>query len=325
MKKGTIREIVSKLIYDPNIDPADYSVVFKDSSILRRVPFTYLEFADDGFYYFGNFYPLYKIMAIIRDRDGEYLLKRNIFGIRIIGDKGLEFPDYPMDLRAIYDDFSLHRYASQLLFSLRSRLEEKDFLEWFRILGEFKVFNYSNYTVYIITDPGPFRGVTLFVSSNKRILLRSIPTPLNIDDVRDKINNHKACFQRILGDIEHIFLLEHNCVRIKNYLTIKQCSKWQEELVNRLDRNFSIFIDKKGDQKHLLDICDQSDFLFLDSESEIELARVIGIDSSMDLNNCTRLRNATLNPNTLIKIHDKDIIFAMKRSGSVSRGANLIP
>jgi len=325
LKKGTIREVIAKLIHDPNIDPAEYSVIFRDSDVLRRVPFTYLEFVEGGFYYFGNFYPLYKIMAIINDESREYLLRRNISGMRVIGDKGIDLPDYPIYLRAIYDDFILHRYASHILFSLRSRLHDKDVLEWFKALGEFEIFKFGDYTAYIIKEPGPFRGVSLFVSNDdEKKMLRSIPTPLNIDDITSRIRNHKICTKKIMGDIEHIFLLNDDCLCIKNNSFIERCNSDHEDLINKLNEDLSIFIDKKGDTKHLIAVCDQKEFRFLKPKEEAAIAKIVGLDSS-SLDYYIRLRNTVISKNELVKIHDRDIIFAIRGDGSVSRGANLIP
>lgn len=325
LKKGTIREIIARLIHDPNIDPAEYSIVFMDSNILRRVPFTYLEFVKEGFYYFGNFYPLYKIMAIINDENKEYLLKRNITGKRILGDKGIDLPDYPIHLRAIYEDFLLHRYASQILFSVRSKLYDKDALEWFKALGEYNISRFRDYTVYMIKEPGPFRGVTLFVSNDgEKKILRGIPTPINVDGISSKVKNHRACTIKIRGNIEHVFLLDNNCFYIRNNSSIELCKNYHKALISQLSENLSIFIDNEKNTKRLIAICDQRELRFLKPKEEATIAKMIGLDSS-SLCYCTRFRNILINKSELIKIHDNDIIFTIKMNGSVSRGANLIP
>lgn len=313
LKKGTIREVISKIIYDPNIDPSEYSVIFRDSNLLRRVPFTYLEFVEDGFYYFGNFYPLYKIMAIIDDATNKYLLKRDILGQKIVGDKGIEIPDYPINLRAIYDDFLLHRYASHILFSLKSRLIEKNYLEWLGILGNYEELDRNDYKAYIINEPGPFMGVTLLVySDSTKVLIRSIPTPIEIDEIREKVKHHKITIMQLNGDLEHIFAIDNECICIKNIKGLLRCTNIQKDIISKVSSKLSLFLEVNNGES-LVAVCDQREFIFKKFREELRITKEIGINSAKIIKSDVRLRDVLIPRGSLIKIHDRDIIFATKK------------
>ncbi len=316
MKHGTIREVFARVLYDPNIDPSDIEVIFQDSDEFRCVPFTFIRAAEDGFYYRGNFYPFHKIIAIRDSRSGKYFLKRRPIRFRVLGDVGIEFPDFPIFLRAVYDDFVLQRYASYVLLTLLARMRESrdDVLNWFRILGEFNKVAFDDFEIYIIVEPGPFRGTLLIMEDDHVHMVRSIPTPLKLGMIIKRTSFHRAVIQEFIGDLEHVFRLGMDVLCVENITRITECDPGLELLERSLSvENLSLFILNRSGSRRLFAVCNQSEYRFLKFDFEQRIAEKIGLPLAEVILPNVRVRDIGLvSESSIIKIHDDDVIFAIK-------------
>ena len=138
MGKKTIKEAVSKVIYDRSVDPADVEIVIIDSDKIRRIPFNFVKFFEDGFFYKGNFYPLYKILTIENTVTGEKYINRNRPSLEILKHEGIEFGDFAYDILNFYSPFTIIRHRSIIATMVEREIIEKGESQWLKYLGEIK-------------------------------------------------------------------------------------------------------------------------------------------------------------------------------------------
>jgi len=318
LKHGTIREVFSKILYDPNIDPSEIEIIFLDSRNYRCVPFTYISPFEGGFYYRGNFYPFHKIIAIRDKRSGKYFLRRQPIKFRVLGDVGIEIPEFPISLRAVYDDFSLQRYSSFIVLTLLSKIRKNPerAKEWFEILGKSDRYEIEGAELYVITEVGPFRGTIMINEEGYIDIIRSIPTPLKLKNIINLVRFHKVCIQEFKGDLYHIFSSKSGQVFcIENITRIRECDEGvSEEILQILRNGWSIFLLKTNSLSSLIAICDQNEKRFLHADVEIEVSNRINI-SLAKMFFMGRVKDiVTSFKSSILKIFDDDIIFAVSNN-----------
>lgn len=313
LKHGTIREVFSRILYDPFIDPSEVEIVFQDSDLFRCVLFTFIEPSVDGFYYRGNFYPFHKIIAIRDVRSGRYFLRRRPVSFRMVGDLGIEVPDFPVYLRAVYDDFLLYRYSPFVLASVESRMRERpgQIFDWFKALGSYVLFSLDGVRFCMIREPGPFRGTILVLGRKGLRLLKSIPTPYPLFRAKDRIGINRAVVQECHGVLYHYFIVDDRCFCSVDMSRIEMCVGDMFCDFVRDNGNTSLFILKKDGENYLLAVCDQSEFRFMKIREEKRIAAFLGISIAPVKIDNVRVRDIGAIPNdTLIKIYDYDVIFS---------------
>ncbi|MGQ4891899.1 MAG: hypothetical protein ACP6IP_05335 [Candidatus Njordarchaeia archaeon] len=136
MGKKTIKEAVSKVIYDRSVDPADVEIVIIDSDKIRRIPFNFVEFFEDGFFYKGNFYPLYKILAIENMVTGERYIDRNRPNFEVLKHEGIEFGEFAYNILSYYQPFTIIRHRSIIAIAIEKEIIKKGESRWIKYLGE---------------------------------------------------------------------------------------------------------------------------------------------------------------------------------------------
>ena len=152
MGKKTIREFVSKVVYDRGIDPADVILYILDSGEIRAVPFNFVKFGEEGFYYKGNFYPLYKIYAIKDTFTGEYLLHRKSNYSELLGHKEVEINQYPYTLEDVYDPVILIRNTPFILKWLELKIKDDRDFPWLDFFREVETIKLGSYELKIVLD-----------------------------------------------------------------------------------------------------------------------------------------------------------------------------
>lgn len=315
MKKGTILEVFNKILYDRNIDPADFEVIFIDSGKLRCVPFTYLTPQKDGFKYRGNFYPFYKIVAIRNSKTGKYLLKRGFHGF-IEGDLGIELYDYPVYLPAIYDEFALHRYASEILRHIEYKVKKTgNIKEWMKSLGKLRKLSLDGVELYVIIEEGAFRGsFFLLVNNEPLMLIRSIPSPIVLSKIFERVKFHRVIIQRLKGSLIHLFRVDSHLIKISNVIEKVEFVEGQSSFIKSYPANISLFFSEMGNERKLIGACDQKLKIFLRFDKEVSLAKRHGFELARCLARDLRVKDLLwfeLDKDAILKIQDVDVIFAV--------------
>lgn len=318
MRHGTLKEVFSRILYDPNVDPSEIVIIFLDSRKYRCIPFTFIKPAIDGFYYRGNFYPLHKIIAIKNEKTGKYMLKRRAITFRVESDIGIDLPDFPVSLGAIYDDFILQRYASAILNFIHSRIiksHEDEKLSWLRSLGDYRKINLDDMEIYLILSSGAFRGtMAIFAENQFRKIIRSIPTPINLSNIYDDVSFFCVTVQRFHGTLKHIFIIDSKILCAENITRLSIYDNKSLECFLRRNKNISIFLSESNSQQFIIAICDQNEKKFLKINEEKIVGRQINLPLSPIIRERIRVRElGALEEDSLLKIHDFDIIFSIAK------------
>jgi len=173
-----IKQAISKLLYDMNIDPAEYRVIFKhQQGECWDVPFNYLSFNGNYFSYgeSSTQYPLHRIVAIY-NKKGEFLIKRKYSPnqVEILPKKIELIPG--VYIGKIYDEFTIARYA-WLIIQHTEELLPIDREEALKILGD-----YTQKEEFIVIKKGYFKGT--IITENK--ILRG-NTPIEFDKIKNRL------------------------------------------------------------------------------------------------------------------------------------------
>mgnify|MGYP000156110629 CR=1 FL=1 len=315
LKQGTIAEVFSKILYDRTIDPADFEIIFWDSDKLRCVPFTYIVPVEGGFKYKGSFYPLYKIVGIRNSRSGKYLLKRNFRGF-IEGDLGIELYDYPVQLSAIYDEFALHRYAADILTHIENKIrKEGELKQWLKALGDLKKFILDDVELYMIIQEGPFRGTFFLIfNGTPQGFVRSIPSPIFLSKIFEKVRFHRVILQVLRGHLLHLIRTNSLTLKLKDIDRKVEIMKHEED--SKYPNKLSLFFaaGEGSGKRELIAVCNQRTKLFLRFEDEIRIAKHYGFEQAPIIEAHARVADLHwIRPSkgSLLKIHDHDVIFSV--------------
>ena len=319
MKKGLIKEYLSKIMYDRNEDPINYDIIFKDSDVFRRVPFSFLYFKLDegGFEYRGNFYPLYKIVGIVNNKSKKFLLKREFEYNKIRYDPGPEYPEFPILFRNVYQPQTIIRYASEMISYIEEKIKEEpgDWDKWFACLGKFDRIDFEGFQIYIIKDEGIFKGVkAIFHEESFLGILRGFYDPVKLSEFKSVLQ-----FQRIYVYKINFNLIE--VIKLKNFiLAIKEdrvfpIEKDVIEKIRKLPEDLLILL-QRGHTKYLLvGISDALFKIFLDPfrEKNISMRLSIPVLPAIQGNILWQEAQWIDFEGHLLKIHDWDVIFSTNK------------
>jgi len=283
--KKTIREIVSKVIYDLNLDPADFVLYILDSDVIRVVPFNFVVFSEDGFYFKGNFYPLYKILAIKDVVENKFLLLRDFRGFPIVDHVGFEKYDHSHNLLAIYDDITLIRNMPGFLQFIESNVRSSGDFSWFEKLGRINEYVFDEVNFKVVMD-GPFRYIAAFFVDNSFIgILRIF---LNLFDL-SRFENYFINQRVFVGSDLHLDEIV-SCIFYRKFLCFDNKSKYIDLYDLGLDRRYAlnllghvVFLTRPN--LKIVALWDVSEKKFLSPRLESLIVRKIGLDSFFDFKN----------------------------------------
>lgn len=177
-----IKEAITKIMFDMNIDPADFRVIFKrQENEYWDVPFNYLNFQGNYFSYndTATIYPLHRIVAIY-GRD-TFLLKRKYDPNQIIikPDNIELIPGIRID--KYLDPFKIARYAWLIIQHIQQILQKNNQEDIINMLGEYSELN----GIYYITS-GYFAGTII----HKKTILRGTQ-PIDYKKISDKLQHQR--------------------------------------------------------------------------------------------------------------------------------------
>jgi len=152
----SIKNIISRIVHDINLDPALFRIVFRrQGDEYWDVPFNYIEIRGSFFSlpYSDTLYPLHRIVAIY-DASGKYLLKRHYHAASVVMiPQGIQI--YPgVKVCSCMPPFQLARFAWIILRHLEGMGEPSDYME---ILGD-----YVEYNEFRIIISGYFKGTVIY-------------------------------------------------------------------------------------------------------------------------------------------------------------------
>lgn len=202
-KKSKTIEAISKVIYDPNLDPQEFDVIFLDSGKYRRVPFTFLTFTEKGFRYDASFLPGYKIRAVVNRKTGAFLVNRGYTEADLIEHKWPTIPDFPIKLTEYFDRLELSRYTAYILRKVEEKLQDPsaDAKPSF-YFGETTLHHYNDKRVEVVQEEGPFLNLIVL---NQKKLLRGFPTPLHLKLAKEHFPEYERVGVYPAGSIRSIF------------------------------------------------------------------------------------------------------------------------
>jgi len=181
----TIRSIIARIVYDDNLDPAEYRVIFKrQGNEYWDVPFNYLRFHGEYFQYLNHdtLYPLHRIVAIY-SMDGEYLIKRRFDPTSIIiKPQTIEImPGVPIEHQ--YDVFTIARLAWLILSQVEALLGTTGGLEEaLAILGDYEEIDEDTYLI----RKGYFAGTII----KNNTIMRGV-CPLDFSLIRSYLSSQR--------------------------------------------------------------------------------------------------------------------------------------
>ncbi|MEX0569397.1 MAG: RNA repair domain-containing protein [Candidatus Njordarchaeota archaeon] len=202
-----IKNAISKLIFDMNIDPAEFRVIFKrQSGEYWDVPFNYLIFQGNYFSYndTNTIYPLHRIVAIY-NKQGTFLLKRK-YDTNQITIKPDHIELIPgTRINTYLDTFKITRYAWLIIQHIQDLLRKNDKDDIINMLGDHTELN----EIYCITS-GYFAGTII----HKRKILRGTQ-PIDYNKISDKLQ-HQRIYVYAAPEISIIHKINKHYLLYKN-------------------------------------------------------------------------------------------------------------
>lgn len=186
-KKSKTIEAISKVMFDPNVDPGNIDLIFLDSGEYREVPFNFLKFIQEGFYYDEAFIPGYKIHAL-RNRDAkEFLVNRGFDKEKLVSHKWPDIPPFPFPLKTYVNASKLYRYAAYFIRAIRKKLcngkKQEKISTYF---GQNDQLSLNGSHINLIYEKGPFQNTVI----TKQNIYRGLPTALKIEKAKSFYPEH---------------------------------------------------------------------------------------------------------------------------------------
>lgn len=212
-KKSKTVEAVSKVIYDPHVDPGMMDVIFMDSGRPRRVPFTFLKFTEEGFIYDETFIPGYKIRTVLNRETHDFLVNRGYSKEKIIGHKWPELPTYPIQLNKFFSTPELYRYASYFLQRAEEKMQDSstsfDVSAYF---GKSTLYTVHGKKYEVIQEVGPFQNTII----HEHGILRGMPSPLRLKTAKSYFPSYTHLRVYHARGLLSIIQIHDECFRIQN-------------------------------------------------------------------------------------------------------------
>jgi len=306
--KRTIREVISRVIYDPSFDGADIDVYFLHSGNIWVVPFNFLEFGEGGFYFKGSFYPLYKILAIWDNFSKSFLLKRrDISGAKRTFE--LDFYDFPINLSALYSDLLLMRHLPLIIDFLDKKYRETLDDSWLESFSTVETVSNESISLKVITN-GVLKGLAaVFIDDVFFKIIPLYPAFVKKDDIQKLKGSQKI----VLGNADKESLV--TCVFGKNFFCLSKDLHFipineiglerriQVQLLNRI-----LYMDLSS--KCVIGIRDFSSMLCVTPRFERLLLPKLGLKSCFNLDNMYKKNNIEwLQESGQIRISDWDQLY----------------
>lgn len=199
-KKSKTIEAISKIMYDPHLDPGNFDIIFLDSGEFRKAPFTFLRFTEEGFIYGDAFIPGYKIRAIVHRETGEFLVNRGYDTETLVEHTWPELPPFPVRLDNFFSKFELYRYTALFLRTFEEKLQNGPFdLEPY--LGTVASENVAGQKILIIRKQGPFFNSVIM----DQTIFRGFPSPLPIKEAKEIVPGYERVQLFKEGQIFSVF------------------------------------------------------------------------------------------------------------------------
>ncbi len=306
--KKTIRETISRVIYDPSFDGADIDVYFIHSGDVWVVPFNFLEFGEGGFYFKGSFYPLYKILAIWDNFSRKFLLKRrDVSGAKRVFE--LDFYDFPINLSSLYSDLFLVRHFPLIVDFLDRKFRETLDDSWLKSLSNVETLSHETITLEVLSN-GVLKGLSaVFVEDNFFKVIPLYPAFIR----KDSLNQLKGSQKIVLGNFDMDYLV--TCVFGKNFFCLSKDFRFTPIDELGLDRRIQVQLLNKilyfdASTGCVIGIRDFSSMLCMTPRFERVLLSKISLKSCFDLVNLYRKEDVEwLLERGQIRISDWDQLY----------------
>lgn len=315
MGKKTIREFVSRVIFDRRIDPADIILYVLDSSKVRIVPFNFVKFEADGFIYKGNFYPLYKILAIQDTFTGKFYLLRNMPSNVYLNHSEIDLNDFPYTLEFVYENDVLIRNTPLILKFIEHKLMQDSEFSWESFFSRIEEISFKEFTLKVVLDDVFKYVAVIYRDSELYGVFRLLPLFHDLELFLDVLQYQRIVVPKVDTSLDEIM----SCFFGKGFLCIDDSLEFvplDEIPINRRQQlellGYYIYLTR--DNGFVLGIGDMSEKRILSPRRELQLLEKAKLTSLFDLDSFYTKEDLDwlISIHGILRVSDWDQIYVHK-------------